>query len=46
MTCHGWDTGIHVGATITSQEGRDGLDTLTAVHSPIQGKYHEYTTTC
>ena len=28
MTCHGWDTSIHIGATITSQEGRDRLDKL------------------
>ena len=28
MTRHGWDTSVHIGATVTSQEGRDGLDTV------------------
>ena len=38
MTCHGWDTSIHIGATITGQEGRDGLGTYTAaVHCLYKG---------
>ena len=44
MACHGWDTSIHIGATIPSQEGWDGLDTHGCCTLPIQGKYHEYTT--
>ena len=46
MTRHGWDTSIHIGATIPSQEGRDGLDIHCCCALPTQEKYHEYTTTC
>ena len=46
MSCHGWDTSIHIGTTITSQEGRDGLDIHCCCALPMQGKYHEFTTTC
>ena len=45
MTRHGWDTSIHIGATITSREGRDGLDIHSCCALPIPGKYHEYATT-
>ena len=46
MTSHGWNTSIHIGATITSQKGRDGVDIHCCCALLIQGKYHEYTTTC
>ena len=35
MTCRGWDTSIHIGATITNQEGRDGLDIHCCCALPI-----------
>ena len=38
MTCHhGRDTSIHIGATIPSQEGWDGLDIHGSWALPIQG---------
>ena len=45
MTRHGWDTSTHIGATIASQEGWEGLDIYGCCALPIQGEYHEYTTT-
>ena len=43
---NGRDTSTHIGATITGQEGWDGLDIYGCCTLPVQEKYHKYTITC